>query len=232
MYASDYRRIARDNLAGNWLTSVLVTFVAVVLGGLLTGSFSIHIDFERLQPYIREEMLQVVLPTLIMLATLSSTLSYAQFVLGGVVRVGHAQYLLHQYDRTEELHIKTLFSKFDIFLKAFLLQLLTNLFIALWTILFVIPGVVKAYSYSMAPFLMAEHPELSPSQAITASRQLMNGHKMELFLLDLSFIGWAILSALTFGLGSLLLNPYTNAAHAAFYRSLCANTQAGHTTVV
>lgn len=234
MYASDYRRIARDRLAGNWLTSVLVTLVAALLGGMVasSGSFSINLNLENLAPYIDEEAIQLILPTIIAFTSALSTLSYAQFVLGGVVRVGHAQYLLHQYDRTEELHIKTLFSKFDIFLKAFLLQLLTNLFIVLWTLLFVIPGIVKAYSYAMAPFIMAENPEISPKDAITASRQLMDGHKWELFCLNFSFIGWALLSGLTLGIGTLFLNPYTNAAYAAFYRRLVANNTAGHTTVV
>ena len=74
----------------------------------------------------------------------------------------------------------------------------------------------------MTPFLMADHPNLTASEAISASKQMMDGHKGRLFWLDLTFIGWSILSALTFNLGYLFLNPYMNAAHAAFYRDLCA----------
>ena len=93
---------------------------------------------------------------------------------------------------------------------------------ALWSLLFIIPGIVKGYAYSMTPFIMAENPDMSANDAITASRQLMDGHKGELFMLDLTFIGWDLLAALTFNLGHLALNPYRNAAHAAFYKDLTA----------
>ena len=72
----------------------------------------------------------------------------------------------------------------------------------------------------MTPFIMAENPDMTASQAIKASMELMDGHKGDLFLLDLSFIGWSLLCLLTLNLGHIALNPYCNAAYAAFYRSL------------
>ena len=69
---------------------------------------------------------------------------------------------------------------------------------------------------------MEDHPELTAGEAITRSRQLMDGHKGELFILGLTFIGWELLNALTLGIGSLWLNPYKNAAYAAFYREITA----------
>ena len=72
----------------------------------------------------------------------------------------------------------------------------------------------------MTPFIMAENPEMSASEAITASKELMDGHKGELFTLDLTFIGWGLLAALTLNLGNLALNPHHNAAYAAFYTDL------------
>lgn len=221
MYARDYRRIARDNLAGNWGVSVLVALVAATLGGLITGgSFSINIDPNFLGEYLTEEGRAILLPVLVLLSSVGSTLSFAQLVLGGVVSIGLCTYLLQQYDRSAPLEFKTLFSRFDIFLNAFVLRLLTNLFVVLWGMLLVIPGIVKSYSYAMAPFLMAENPHMTANQAITASRQMMRGHKWQLFCLDLSFIGWSILCAFTLGIGYLFLNPYKCAARAAFYRQL------------
>lgn len=221
MYARDYRRIARDNLAGNWGVSVLVALVAAILGGLLTGdTLSISIDLGFLSEYLTEEGLAILGPILVLLSSVTSTLSFAQFVLGGVVSLGLCTYLLQQYDRSAPLEFKTLFSKFDIFLNAFVLKLLTNLFVVLWSLLFVIPGIVKSYSYAMAPFLMTENPHMTANQAITASRRMMHGHKWQLFCLDLSFIGWNILCLFTLGIGILFLNPYQNAARAAFYRQL------------
>ena len=72
----------------------------------------------------------------------------------------------------------------------------------------------------MTPFIMADHPELTASEAIDRSKELMDGHKGDLFVLDLTFIGWDLLAAITLNIGHLVLNPYKNAAHAAFYREI------------
>ena len=77
----------------------------------------------------------------------------------------------------------------------------------------------------MTPFIMAENPDMTANEAITASCELMDGHKGELFILELTFIGWNLLAALTLNLGHLALNPYKNAAYAVFYRELTAGKQ-------
>ena len=99
-----------------------------------------------------------------------------------------------------------------------LTMFLRGLFTFLWTLLFIIPGIVKAYSYRMVPYLLRDHPELSGTQAITVSRQMMKGHKGDAFVLDLSFIGWLILSALTCGiLHVFYVGPYIYATDAELY---------------
>ena len=77
----------------------------------------------------------------------------------------------------------------------------------------------------MTPFILAENPNMSASEVIDASKDLMDGHKMDLFILDLTFIGWDLLASLTLNLGNIALNPYKNAAHAAFYRQIQAQQQ-------
>jgi uncharacterized membrane protein len=91
-----------------------------------------------------------------------------------------------------------------------------------WSLLFIIPGIVKAFSYSMTPFILDEYPELTPVEAIHRSRMMMKGHKFDLFWLYLSFIGWAILSVITCGIGFLWLAPYIQTAEAAFYEEVKA----------
>lgn len=97
---------------------------------------------------------------------------------------------------------------------------MVSLFTALWSLLFLIPGIIKGYSYSMTLFIMAEDPEIGIMEAITKSREMMDGHKMNLFVVHLTFIGWALLSALTFGIGALWLTPYIQVTEAAFYNSI------------
>lgn len=98
---------------------------------------------------------------------------------------------------------------------------LTRLFTGLWFMLFVIPGFVKVYSYRLVPFIQAEHPEMHGTQAITLSRRMMNGHKWEAFVFDLSFIGWYLLVGVTAGIAGLFwVGPYKAAADAELYKAL------------
>ena len=90
----------------------------------------------------------------------------------------------------------------------------------LWSLLFIIPGIIATYSYAMTGYILAEHPELTASEAIERSKEMMSGNRFRLFCLQLSFIGWAILCAFTFGIGYLWLGPYREAATAAFYREI------------
>jgi uncharacterized membrane protein len=98
--------------------------------------------------------------------------------------------------------------------------LLKTVFIILWTLLLIIPGIIKALSYSMTPFILQDDPTISGNAAIEKSMRMMDGHKMDLFWLFLSFIGWIILSIMTFGIGFILLEPYINTSVAHFYEDL------------
>ena len=101
-----------------------------------------------------------------------------------------------------------------------LIGLMTAIFTALWSLLLIVPGIVKAYSYSMVYYIKADHPEYDWRQCIAESQAMMNGHKMDLFILDLSFIGWMIVGSLCLGVGTLWVSAYMEAAHAHFYESI------------
>lgn len=109
-------------------------------------------------------------------------------------------------------------------LPVFLNNFLATIFTALWTCLFIIPGIVKALSYSQVNYIIkdlnAAGKDISATEAINRSRELMNGHKWEFFVLQLSFLGWAILCSFTLGIGFLWLAPYVQATDAAYYRSI------------
>lgn len=102
---------------------------------------------------------------------------------------------------------------------------LMNLFTLLWSLLFIIPGIVKSYEYRMIPYLLAENPEIDRAEAFARSKEMMSGNKWRAFVLDLSFIGWGILSALTFGLlGLFYVNPYMFQTEAELFYTLKGNT--------
>ena len=222
MTSSDYRRIARERLTGNWPLAIGVAAAACILGGLVTGSsfvpqFNVRIEGQDISNI--GDLLNLLTAQSISAFGLGSILGLAQFLIGGAIELGFATFLLRQH-RREELDFQDLFSQFHRFGQGFAQKFLRILYITLWSLLFVIPGIVKSYAYAMTPFIMAENPKMSANDAITASRELMDGHKGDLFILDLSFIGWGILAAVTCNIGHLALNPYRNAAYAAFYKDL------------
>jgi uncharacterized membrane protein len=219
------RSRARANLTGNWGLSIAVAVVASLLGALLAGNtFLPDVQEEAVVwfPFlerIADRMNQGYKIGNVTLSLHGGITGLAAFLIGGVLQMGYAGFLLKQHDG-KEVSFRDLFSMFDYFGTGFAQRFLRSLYVLLWSLLFVIPGVIKEYGYAMTPFILAEHPGLSASQAIRLSEELMDGHKAELFFLDLSFIGWAFLSVFTLGIGTLWLNPYMNAARTAFYRNL------------
>lgn len=149
--------------------------------------------------------------------------------LGALVVSGPLTYsltfiFLKQARDNQDMDFKDLTRGFtDCFGDSFLIALMTAIFTALWSLLFVIPGIVKAYSYSMALNIKCDHPEYNWRQCMNESIRIMNGHKMELFIQDLSFIGWYIVGSLVLGVGVLWVAPYHQAAQTHFYLSIKDN---------
>lgn len=112
------------------------------------------------------------------------------------------------------------FSGFDDFWSAFKVNFLVGLFTFLWSLLFIIPGIVKAYSYSMSMYILAENKGKPALECINESKAMTQGHKMDLFVLDLSFIGWGLLGVITFGLAFIYAMPYMQATLINAYNSL------------
>lgn len=126
-------------------------------------------------------------------------------------------------NRTEQPQMKEVTYSFDKgYLNTVKVMFCRSLFTSLWSLLFVIPGIVKAYEYRMIPFLLAENPNMDRREAFARSRDMMEGNKWDAFVLDLSFIGWNILAGLFWGvIGLLWVNPYVYATDTELYVALC-----------
>ena len=238
--ARDFRAAARKALQGFWLMAILVTFVAALLGGTSEAGFSVsgnvdyQIDTTELDaiPGADESLLVGFIhfvneiseqyPIFKPLLAFLSILAAIQLIIGGPVMLGYNRFKLQRLDG-EEAKFSDLFSCFDRFLDGLWMRIRTILQVFAWSLLFVIPGIVASYRYAMVPYLMADHPDMSVAQAFDRSKAMMNGHKGELFLLHLSFIGWLLLSAITLGLAGLVIAPYMQFAEGAFYRNLAAD---------
>lgn len=122
--------------------------------------------------------------------------------------------------RGEKVRIETLFDGFKDFGRSFTQYLLNGVLVLLWTLLFVVPGIVASYSYSMSFYILRDNPDMSANDARKQSIEMMRGNKWRLFCLHLTFLGWLLLSVLTFGVLLFWVQPYMEAANAAFYLSL------------
>ncbi|MDY6133519.1 MAG: DUF975 family protein [Candidatus Limivicinus sp.] len=138
-----------------------------------------------------------------------------------VVFAGFVLFLMNTIRRTGAC-FGNLLDGFGMFGRIILLNILTNLFVMLWSLLFVVPGIIAAYRYRMALYLLLDHPEMSVMQCIRESKRMMKGHKGELFVMDLSFLGWAILESIpVFGYAvQVWTTPYISMSYVLYYEAL------------
>lgn len=154
--------------------------------------------------------------------TTSTALALVRIAIQSALTLGVTLFFIH-FTRRVQTEIEDLFipfRKMDTFLYAVGTQLLLNIFVVLWSLLFVIPGIVAAYSYSMAMYILADEPELTPMEVLRKSKAMMKGHKSEYFWLCCRFIGWGYLVIFTCGIGLLWLRPYFSVSTALFYDSI------------
>ena len=250
--SADYRMLALDALRGKWKTAVLTGIAASALGAtIVSGSSSVtsnsnQYDSFRFETFSQPDggwLLAVLLVSIVLWAIFT-------LIVGGAVRLGYARFNLNLADG-KDAAFSDLFSQKNRLWDGFCMKFLQGLYIALWSLLLVIPGIVKTYSYAMTPYIMAEHPSLTANEAITESRRIMDGNKWRLFCLDFSFIGWELLAALPMyagyflflnnfsgseamaisivllltiplSIGFFFVRPYEEAAWATFYRDITA----------
>lgn len=200
----ELRAMALQRLSGNWANAVLASFIYILLA---VGNATIQ-NLNNLK-YLPGETLLYSLGTLIFSLIILYPLRYG------------IETAFLQFYRTEESDITTkMFQAFKNIGRAIGVILLQTIFIFFWTILLIIPGIIKSYAYAMTIYIAYDHPEWGADECIRESMKMMQGYKWKLFLLDLSFIGWFLLCLLTFGLGFFLLLPYIQTSHAAFYEEL------------
>ncbi len=200
-------------------------YLVGILCSLLTTVGATAIEWPTIRVLLRADSLEEMLYLYENSAAVSTgfALSVATFVMTlflNLVSCGWQLFTLRASRAEETGGVETLFSCFQQFWRFLLVHLLMNLFITLWSLLFVIPGIIAAFSYSQTIYIMLDNPKISPLEAISASKQLMRGHKFEYFVLQLSFLGWAYLALFTFGLLGIWLNPYMQVTMANYYNAL------------
>jgi len=208
--ATDFRAEAREALRGKWGTAVLTGFGAALLGTGYAHPFSNIVSGIKRQYSIEDvrEFLQSgawlhMHPAALTFFGLLLLCGLVRFIVGGTVEMGYARFNLRLMNR-EDAETRDLFSQFDRFGQGFKMRLLKDIYLLLWTLLLVIPGIVMSYAYAMAPYILYEHPEMTANEAIKESRRMMDGKKWDLFCLYFSFLGWDFLCYLPAGVATFL----------------------------
>jgi uncharacterized membrane protein len=222
---------AKDVLRKNYWMALLVCFIAGILGGGGGGSFpgfNFNLgdkDFSKsfngnFDSSFNEAML-ILIPFIIGVFIFVMIIAIAwQIFLGNAILAGKSKYFLEA--RKDSSEIKNLFYAFNAkkYLNIIKAMVWRDLFIFLWSLLLIIPGIVKSYSYRMVPYLMAENQQLRYDEALKLSMKITDGEKGEIFVLDLSFIGWYLLGLLACCIGVLFVTPYYEATMAELYITL------------
>ena len=199
MNTAELKANAKEQLRGKWAVAIATVLVANIL-----------IDSDVM--YKVSEKFGLI--------GLSISCSLISLFLGGVISVGLCKFLLDMTTKREEPRFETLFSQFNIYLKTLGLNILITLSVCIGTILFIVPGIIVGLMFSQSYYILSEDPSKSITQCIKESVDMMNGHKWDLFYLELTFIGWWLLTAITVGIAGLWVAPYVKVTETNFYLSI------------
>ncbi|MBS4956715.1 MAG: DUF975 family protein [Clostridium sp.] len=202
MDTAELKGRAKEQLRGNW---------AVAIGTVLVSNIILQVE------------MGYKVASKLGMDGLSYSLDLITLLLGGVISVGLCRFLLDMATKRREPRFNTLFSRFNIYLKTLGLNILITLAVLAGTLLFIIPGIIVSLMFSQAFYILSEDPSKSITQCINESVKLMNGHKWDLFYLNLTFIGWWLVSILTLGIAALWVAPYQKLTEANFYLDLNSN---------
>ena len=226
--AKELKTMAREALKGKWATAIIVAVIATILGAMTSADTLVNFTFES-ETGVVIDILGKYSFTLAQGGGLAGILSIVALiwtivtiVIGGAMTLGYYQFYQNLV-RGEEAEVGTLFVHKNKLWHGFCVNFWQMLYIFLWTLCLIVPGIIAGLNYSMAIYIANDHPEMTAREALAASKEMMNGNKMKMLWFDLSFIGWALVAALTLGIGSFALAPYYETAKACFYQDLLNN---------
>ena len=233
MTFKEIKRHALDSLRGNWGIAIVGAIIASMLGGIEGSSSSFSFSggsggsstsgsTEQGSAMDQEQLsmlLSIMIPIILVTLFISIVMSIAFFIVGSAVGVGYARFNLYLVDGIKPT-LGTIFNYFRYLKTTILAKLLVELKVILGLILFIVPGIIASYKYAMVNYVIAENPEISVRDALYESARLMDGNKWRFFCFGLSFIGWDLLVAVSFGIAAIWVVPYEQAAIAKFYQEI------------
>ena len=219
----ELKKSARRSMSGRkpsvYLVALVYIVVSYILSILAERVMFPGISISEIQYSLASGDYTIIeqMPYYMHSSVLGELISVAVTIMSSMLAIGFSFFCL-RVSRDEEAGFGNLLDAFGMFFRFLWLQILIWIFTFLWSLLFIIPGIVASYRYSMAVYIMMDNPEYSALECINRSKELMRGRKGSLFVLDLSFIGWSILTLIPFV--SIFVSPYIEVTRANFYNAL------------
>ena len=196
----ELKKKAKDSLKGKYGQAILITLLLGIISGVISGT--INFSTQGLSQTITNGISSV-----------------ASLIVTSLLVPGYISFFL-KISRNEAVTYDELFNKTKLFVPFLILELLIGVFTFLWSLLFIIPGIIAAIAYSLAGYIFIDNPEMDTMEIIKKSKEMMQGHKMDFFVLQLSFLGLLILGLFTCGIYYFWLMPYMTVTEANFYNAL------------
>ena len=232
----DFRKRAWESLRPRYWNAFLVSLIVSLLGGgasagvsLGTGGLNFNFNMGEMEdvtesvtsdPTLDPSFWIIFISILAVVFTVAMAIGLAwSFFVVCPIQIGSCRFFVKNTRQAPS--VMEVFSGFQFSYKRNVItMILVSIKTFLWTLLFIIPGIIKTYEYAMIPYILAVNPSISPKDAFAWSREMMRGKKFKLFKLELSFLGWQFLCLFTFGIGYIFLAPYQSAAKAEFYMAV------------
>lgn len=206
---SDAKYAMKQAVVNPYIVSLIVWIISVIFFAVqylldLWGELGEFADFEQMKPFLISYAIYLII----------------YFLINTWIQFGFYSYCLKVTNRDSTMSYGDLFSAAGYLLKALALMIMIALLVLLWSLLFIVPGIIAAYRYSQAMFIMVENPDKGVMQCIRESKEMMRGHKWEFFVLELSFLLWQLLSTATCGLALIYVAPYMTVTMAGYYNRI------------
>ena len=219
---SELKETAKSKLKGFYWQAFLISLILVITGGShnkleLSSGSSTGTTANGGEEFVLGIVFIAVLGLLIFITL--------RIFIGYILEVGGRKYYIELSRGDSKISYLLRYFNKQCYKNIITTLFLRGLYIFLWTLLLIIPGIIKMYEYRFVPYIIAENPNLEHNRVLNLSREMTAGQKMDIFILDLSFLGWFFLGALFFGIGVLFVQPYYDAVNAELYQKLKASNK-------
>lgn len=221
--SKELKEKALVSLKNNWATPIVIVLLFILITGAATSLLSsIILIFSFVPSFILAWFVEETVVSII-----GQGIHYIFSLVANLILIplslGYINYFL-MFAKSQKPEINNLFDGYKKSISnSIIASILMGIYIFLWSLLLIVPGIIKSFSYAMTFYIIADNPKISALDALKRSETMMEGHKWDFFVLELSFLGWGILSLFTCGIGFIFLSPYIETANAHFYLTLKEN---------